>query len=369
MHHIDVVPAAAAEWTRPAFAGMRSNGYIWGRGALDVKSLGIAQLVAMVELKRRGVPLQRDIIFLAVADEELGGVHGCKELLETRSELFDNVGYVINEGGYNETIVDKVTFWGIETQQKIPLWLRLHVKGVGGHAASPPDGGGTLAKLVRALAAVEKIETPYRLTPSVTTYFHAYGAVRPDERGAMLRTIAEPLDAARVERVLPPGYRSLLHDTIAITRIEGGSAVNSIPALATADIDIRLLPDAHPGAMLDRVRAAVAGGGELETLLSGVPIEETSTDTDLFRVMTKAMQDYEPGSVVAAVVNGGTSDSRYFRQRGIPAYGVAPFKVNYYDAGTVHGSDERIRERFFVEGTHLMRRIVRDFCQAAGQPK
>src|SRR4051812_37864494 len=159
LHHIDVVPAGP-EWTKPAFAGLQSGGYLWGRGALDIKSLGIAEAFALIDLKRRNVPLRRDIIYLAVADEEMGGLRGCKELLEKHPELFDNVGYVINEGGYNETIVDFVTFWGIEVQQKLPLWLQLRAKGSGGHAAAPPDDGGALAKLVRALAAVQAIETP-----------------------------------------------------------------------------------------------------------------------------------------------------------------------------------------------------------------
>src|SRR6202011_1641124 len=147
LHHIDVVPAVAAEWTKPPFAGLRSNGYLWGRGALDIKSLGIAELLAFADLKRRKLPLVRDVIYLAVADEELGGTHGCRELLETHPELFANAGYVLNESGYNETIVDKVTFWGIEVQQKVPLFLRVHVKGPAGHSATPPENGGVLLQL------------------------------------------------------------------------------------------------------------------------------------------------------------------------------------------------------------------------------
>src|SRR5258708_15993223 len=129
MHHIDVVPAAASEWTKPPFAGLKNNGYLWGRGALDIKSLGVAEAVALIDLKRRGTPLQRDVVYLALAAEELGGIHGCKEILETHPELFRDVGYVLNEGGYNQTIVDKVAFWGIEVEQTVPVWLRVTAKG------------------------------------------------------------------------------------------------------------------------------------------------------------------------------------------------------------------------------------------------
>jgi acetylornithine deacetylase/succinyl-diaminopimelate desuccinylase-like protein len=362
LHHIDVVPAIATEWTRPPFAGIRSNGYIWGRGALDIKSLGIAELMAFVDLKRRHAALRRDVIYLAVADEELGGVNGCRAILEQHPELFANAGFVLNEGGYNETIVDYVAFWGVEVQAKVPLWLRITMKGSAGHSASPPDDGGTLAKLIRSLDAISRIPTPYRLTPAVARSFHEAGKSRRDERGEVLRGIAEPLDVARIERVLSPGYRALLHDTIAITRIGGGSAINVLPAAASADVDIRLLPDETAAAMMAKVKETLPPGGDLQVLLAGQTVAESPSDTALFRVLSSSFRNAESGSIVGAVVGAGTSDSRYFRARGIVAYGIAPFKVNYYDADTVHANDERIRAKFFAEGVRLMRTIVRRFC-------
>jgi acetylornithine deacetylase/succinyl-diaminopimelate desuccinylase-like protein len=362
LHHIDVVPVAAAEWTKPAFGGVQQGGYIFGRGALDIKSLGIAELMALIEIKRRNLPLKRDVVYLATADEEMGGAHGCGELLEKHPQLFTNVGYVLNEGGYSETVVDHVTFWGIEVQQKVPLWLRIKTSGMPGHGAAPPDNGGSLAKLVRALARVDRIETPYRLLPSVARHFHAAGTARVDERGEILRTIREPLDVERIKRVLSPGYRALLHDTIAITRIDSGTAVNSIPAHAAADVDLRLLPDEKPEPMIEQVRQAAGKDATIDVLLAGEPQPETSSDTELFRVLAANMLRDEPGSKLGPIVGAGTSDSRFFRARGIAAYGIAPFKVNYYDADTVHANDERIRVRFFTQGARLMRKIVRDFC-------
>jgi acetylornithine deacetylase/succinyl-diaminopimelate desuccinylase-like protein len=110
------------------------------------------------------------------------------------------------------------------------------------------------------------------------------------------------------------------------------------------------------------VKETLPAGGDLQVLLAGQPVPESPSDTELFRVLAAAMTKAESGSIVAPVVGGGTSDSRYFRARGIVAYGIAPFKVNYYDADTVHANDERIRARFFAEGVRLMRRIVADFC-------
>lgn len=362
LHHIDVVPVTPSEWTKPAFAGLRTGGYIWGRGALDIKSLGIAELMAMVELKRRNVPLKRDIIYLAVADEELGGLHGCKELLEAYPDLFADAGFVLNEGGYNETIVDKVSFWGIETQQKVPLFLRLTAKGMAGHSASPPDDGGTVARLARAMNGVLQIETPYRLTPEVERYFHEAGKARKDARGQLLRTIHDPLDIKQVEYVLTPGYKSLLRDTIALTELSGGGAVNAIPAHASVAVDIRLLPGSDPAPMIEKVKTAAGTNADVEILLRSEPVPESPIDTELFRVLSRNMTKAEPKSIAGAVVGAGTSDSRFFRARGVVAYGIAPFKVNYYDADTVHANDERIRATFFRQGVRLMRRIVSDFC-------
>ncbi len=363
LSHIDVVPADGALWRNPPFAGVREGGYIWGRGALDIKSLTIAHLFALLDLHRRGVPLKRDVVFLAVPDEELGGLKGTKELLETRPELFEGVGYALNEGGANETAVDRVIFWGVEVQQKVPLWLRVTSEGSGGHGALPPEDGGAPAKLLHALTAIQAIGTPYRLDPSVGRVIAAAAAVRTDGRAAKLRTVLEPLDPVRVERELSPGYRALLRDSIAITQIEAGSAVNVMPTRATAGIDIRLLPSSSPDEMLARVRAAVGKNATVDVLLSSTPAPESPASGELWDTLARKMRAASPGSTMGPIVSSGTTDSRFLRARGITSYGMMPFKVNYYDAEGVHGHDERIRARFFAEGVRLTREIVRDFCE------
>ena len=363
LHHIDVVPVNISEWKKPPFAGLRSGGYIFGRGALDMKSIGIADLMAIIDLKRRHARLRRDIIYLGVADEELGGIHGCKELLETRPDLFANVGYVLNEAGYNETWAERVGFWGIEVQQKVPLFLRIRMKGFPGHAASPPDDGGTLSKLIDALEAVKRIPTPYRVTPAVRRYFAVLGSFKNDYKGEALRAAARGEDPEKAAKTLPSGYRSLIHDTIALTQIHGGVCTNCLPQIAAADVDIRVLDDEKPDAMLAQVKSLLPKDAELEVLLAGTPTAASSTETDLYRLLVADMKKSEPGSEAGPIVSPGTSDSRYFRARGIQAYGIAPFKVNYYDADTVHAADERIRIAWFTQGVHLTRQIVRDFCE------
>jgi acetylornithine deacetylase/succinyl-diaminopimelate desuccinylase-like protein len=156
----------------------------------------------------------------------------------------------------------------------------------------------------------------------------------------------------------------LLRDTIAITHLAAGNALNVVPSRAIADLDIRLLPGSTPDAMLARVRDAAGMNAKVEVLLAGEPAPESAASGECYETVARVLRASAPGSSVAPIVSPGTSDSRFFRARGIPAYGIAPFKVNYYDADSVHGDDERIRARFFTEGVRVMRTIVRELCIA-----
>lgn len=361
MHHIDVVPAPAKEWSVPPFAGEKANGYFWGRGALDIKSLGIAHLMTMLDLKRRAVPLDRDIIFLGIADEEMGGRAGIAALMERNPELFAGVGFVLNEGGANITVVDRVDYWGIEVDQKVPLWLRLTARGESGHSAMPPADGGATKKLVDAVHAVSAIPMRSELHPSVEAFFKTIAPTKPGKRGKILSDPRRYFGTPDIAE-LPYGLQLLLRDTLALTKLEAGTSTNAVPDVATADIDIRLIPGSDPAVLLAQIEQVVGSLAEVEVLLSGPPAPASPVDTELFASLSRVLAKSAPNSKVGPMVTAGTTDSRYFRRRGIVAYGFSPFKINYYDGATVHGADERIRVRFFLEGVALTRQLVSDFC-------
>lgn len=365
LHHLDVVPANGAEWSVPPFEAKHANGYFWGRGVLDDKSLGIAQLMSVLALQRARTKLRRDVIFLAVADEEGGGGAGTAELLQTRPELFQNVGWVLNEGGANSTVVDRVTLWGIEVTQKVPLWLKITASGKPGHAATPPDDGGSIVRLLDALDDVRAIPRPYRMTPAVARHI---AAISKTNRGIDRRLLTAPdafMGSREFERTVPLSVRALLRDTLAITKLEAGTSVNSIPASASAMLDFRLLPDTPPDVFLSQVKSACGDDIAVNVLVKGESAPESPTDTELFRTLSAVLPREEPGSRVAPIVIAATTDSRYFREHGIVAYGFSPFKLNYYDAPTIHGVDERIRDRFFHDGVALMQKVVTGFCADA----
>jgi acetylornithine deacetylase/succinyl-diaminopimelate desuccinylase-like protein len=360
LHHLDVVPADPADWSVPPFEGRRANGYIWGRGALDIKSLGIAHLMSILEIHRARVPLARDVVFLAVADEEAGGLRGAKPLLDAHPELFADVGFVLNEGGATETVVDRVTWWGIEIDQKVPLWLRLVVRGQPGHGSIPPPDGGAPMALVRALAAIGETPAPYRLTPSVDAHFRSLATAKPqlDARRPIFANPAAYVGTPEIEK-LPAGARALLRDTTAVSVIRAGTSVNVIPSTATAELDIRLLPGSDPAPALDAIRETVGSAVEIEVMLSGSAVPPSPAGTPLFAILAELATASSPGSTAGPYVSAGSTDSRFFREKGKVAYGFNPFPVNYYDGASVHAADERIRARFFARGVGLMRRIVR----------
>ncbi|HUP65695.1 MAG TPA: M20/M25/M40 family metallo-hydrolase [Thermoanaerobaculia bacterium] len=358
LHHLDVVPANPAEWSVPPFEGRKAGGYIWGRGALDAKSLGIAHFMAFIDLARKRASLQRDVIFLGVADEETGGMKGMARLLEIHPELFADVGWVLNEGGANETIVDRNVGWGIEIDQKVPLWLRLVARSRGGHGAVPSIDGGSAMKLTRAIVAISDIAAPWTLTPSVKAHMASVGKRRSGLRGEIYRDPSRFFGTPSMAEV-PDGAAALMRNTVAVTMLEAGSSVNVIPTVATALLDVRLVPGSDSDEFLNKVREAAGELAEVEVILQARAAPPSPTNTELFRTISAAAIESSPGSAITPFVTAGTSDSRFFRSKGITAYGFSPFKVNYMDGPRSHGIDERIKAKFFSEGVGLMREIVR----------
>jgi len=368
-HHIDVVPATAAGWQRPPFAGAVFNDLLlYGRGVLDTKGLGMAHLEAFLALKRSGKPLLRDVVFLATADEERGGRLGVSAIFEKRPGWAAGVGEVFGEGGDVETIVDKARWFGVEVQQKGALWLRLEARGAGGHAASA-DESGPAARVARAAARLAAMSRPLRVEPVLERQLAALARVRPAGEAASLRRIAAEVarDPEGVRRRVAPWQKLLLSDTVAVTRLgTDNEAVNALPKIAWAEVDVRLLPSTSPEAFLaDAVKAIDDPGVKVTTLLSAKG-EAASPEEGLFDVLQRVLQERFPGAVVASVLGPGLSENRVFRSRGIRAYGALPFRVNYYDAAGIHGVNERMRVDWFAEGVETVTRIVRE-AAGAGQ--
>ena len=363
-HHIDVVPAAPAGWEAPPFSGAVRGIRLVGRGTIDDKGLGIAQLEAFLDAKRSG-GLRSDLVFLATPDEETGGALGVSLLLKERPHWFAGISDAIGEGGLVETIVDRPRLFGIEVQQKGALWLRLSASGPGGHASLPGPTEPSL-RIARAVAAVAGKERPLRLEPEVERAFRAREGIGKGHpaAGDLKRRVKN--DPARLRAELGPRDLALLTDTIAVTRIGTDNlAQNALPRTAWAELDIRFLPSTDPAELLEWVRATIADPlVKVKVVFQGVP-GPASPESDLsdaygiYGVIRKVLIERFPGVAVVPDVGPALSENRVFRTHGIRAYGLTPFRLNYYDMAGIHGQNERIRLDWFDEGVETMRRIVR----------
>ena len=352
LHHIDVV-AAGRDWRVEPFSGRPYEGKIWGRGALDVKGLGIAQLAAMVALKNDDSRRRRDVVFLAVADEEAGGLQGTAWLLEAHPELFVGVEGVLNEGGSNRVLNDRVIWWGIEIVQKRPLWLRVSASGRGGHASGLRPRSAT-HRLIASLARLVERPLEMRANDAALRYLETLARLEGERSTDLLRQLEAGVDPATLP--LAPGLPVFFLDTIQVTEIDNGSGSNVISATASATVDIRLLPDTDSVAFLAEVRRLLGPEVEVEVLLEAPRAEPSPTDHRIFRALEEALTVRAP--VVPSFI-AGTTDSRFFRQRGIPAYGFSPFSINAEDLRGIHARDESIPVDAFLRGIETLLRVLR----------
>ena len=361
LHHMDVV-APGPGWTVRPFGGEIRDGRLWGRGALDDKSLGIAQLAAFVDLKRRRVPIERDVIFLAVADEESGGLRGASWLLQNRPEMFQGVEAVLGEGGRAQAAGDRLLWWGIEVAQKRPLWLEVSTAGRGGHASGlNPQSANH--QLIQGLARMLQRPVRWRVTPPARDYLRAVAPLHNDRWKRVLGDIDKVVGPDGPSEFLLPGMANLFVDTVQVTVLRGGERINVTPDRASARIDVRLLPDTDSEALLKEIEDALGDGVRVEVLVTSPPAPPSPASGRLYGALREVLSADAP--VVPTFIPGFT-DSRFFRERRIPAYGVTTFALSGEDLRGIHGPDERIPLDELDRGVERMRRVVAGYAGGGG---
>ncbi len=365
LHHSDVVPADPDHWTADPLGAEVIDELIYGRGALDTKALGILHLQAFLALHRSGRPLSRDVIFMATADEEAGGFFGAGWLVENRPDVFENVGYVLNEGGDGTVSGDRIEF-GIEVTQKVPVWLRLVATGTPGHG-SMPRAESAVTKLVRALDRLRQYQFEARILPAVDTYFKGIAGQSTDEWrdvfSNMEQAVQDPEVLARLQ-LANPFLAAITRNACSITRLEASDKINVVPPTATAEIDCRVLPDQDVDAFRAELGQVLNDPAiEIETIMAFTPAV-SSTDTDVYRTLESVTRRRYEGAAVLPSVAAGFTDSHFFRDIGIHAYGYTPMAVPEGDAPRLHGNDERISVENVRRGTAIMLEIVERIATA-----
>lgn len=343
LSHTDVVAAEAGEWTVPPFAGEIREGYVYGRGATDMKGTAAVQATLLRLLKRQNVRLKRDVILLAVADEEAGGL-GAEAMVRDHLNLIRDAEFLLNEGDVPYVKEGKVQQYGVDVMEKAALWLRITAKGAAGHA-SIPLADSSVNRLLKALERLKAWEPPIRVPTAVAA---GYRELSSRQSNPLLRAAYADLekalrDPAMREKLLSDQtLNAQVRDTVTITGLQGSDKVNVIPSKAWAQIDIRLLPGETPEGFLKILRAVLADPTLDIEVLEGSTPTGSSPDTALMAAIRRVAARRDPGIPVIPTMLTSSTDSPTFRKLGITAYGFEPFKLDDKELDRAHGNDERV---------------------------
>lgn len=352
LHHIDVVPHEPARWEQPAFSGALKDGLIYGRGAIDIKGQGVLQLAALERLIAQKERLKRDVIYLAVSDEEAAGL-GAQKAVELQLKEW-NPEYLLDEGGFSiRKFINNKDLMVIATTQKRVCKIRIIAEGQAGHGSRPvPDGGPSV--LMRALHKLDKNPPQARLTPTTQKTFAHFGVMLGFPVGPLVSRISWPGMLTLLSPTLSANknINPMLRDTVALTMLEAGQKINVIPARASADFDVRLMPQTKVDDLVKELQAIVDDPKiRFEILMRPLPpYAPSSTDDPLYRSLVDAARAHEPQSAVAPWLMVGANDSRFFAPKGVKTYGFMPVYVSKSQIDTIHGHNENVSLKEFQKG-------------------
>jgi acetylornithine deacetylase/succinyl-diaminopimelate desuccinylase-like protein len=361
--HVDVVTTANQEWTHPPFEGKIVDGFLWGRGTLDMKG-GVAMMIAaLLRAKAEGFAPAGDVIFAALCDEENGSDFGARFLVENHPERFEGVRYALGEFGAMSVTMGPRRFYPIQVTEKQKCELKATVRGPGGHGARAMRGGA-MAKLGRMLTQLDQRRLPVHVTPSVRRMIEAMASALPFPQGFLPRQLLKPFWTDRVLGILGAkgaAFDPLLHNTVNATVVRGGEKENVIPSEIAVRMDGRILPGQTPEDLLRELRQVVGDEVELEVVRFDPGPKEP--DMGLFDLLAGVLRDADPDGTPTPMVLSGVTDGRLFAHLGIESYGFTPMKLpatpRLFD--TVHAADERMPVEAAEFGAQAMYEVLRRY--------
>lgn len=361
LNHIDVVPAEKDQWEVDPFEGIIKDGYIYGRGALDDKSMGIVEMMVLLILKREKISLKRDILFFAANGEETGGRWGVQWAIENLPALWESE-VALNEGGYvilnEDGTPDR---YEISSGQKVIFQLKLKTRGTPGHASMPMADNPNV-KLVHALEALTKWETPFTVLPMVKEYFHKLAPKQPQDRRLYFEDVEKGLRDPSFSTWLTsnPLYNAMVRNTLSLTVLEAGSKVNVVPSESTALIDCRLIPGVSKEDFLKEIKEILGSNIQVDVISESHSRPPSPLDTDLYRAIQRFATRNDPGCPVVPHLLPGGTDARYLRKKGITSYDFCPFRLTEKEMLRIHGNNERITLENLKFGMRLMTEVIKE---------
>ena len=366
--HLDVVPADAARWRHPPFGAVEDGGWIWGRGAVDMKNMAAMSAMVLKALRREGVPLARDVILAAVADEEAGCTYGSKFLVDEHPEAV-RAEYALGElGGFTQELSGR-RLYPIQVAQKGTAWIRARVEGTPGHGSIPREDNPVLV-LSEALAKLTPSALPLHPSEPARRFIRAMARAQPLLARVVLPLILRPAIADRLLAQLPDRavgrvLNAILRNTATPTVLRAGEKTNVIPAWAEAEIDGRLAPGQRVEDLLRELRAAIGPRVRLDVMHALEPVE-APPDSPMFAHLERAVREMDPQGIAVPYLIPGFTDAAPFSRLGVRYYGFAPIwfppspGVSFSEL--YHGNDERIPVEGFRRGLVALYRAVRAWC-------
>jgi acetylornithine deacetylase/succinyl-diaminopimelate desuccinylase-like protein len=360
--HVDVV-AAKGSWRHPPFAGETHDGYVWGRGALDMKGGVAMMLAAFMRAKAAGRRPPGDVILCLLADEEAGSDLGAEYLVREHPELFEGVRYAIGEfGGFNMEIAGR-SFYPIMVAEKQVCWTRASIRGRGGHG-SMPIKGSAVGQLGRLLAALDRRRLPVHVTPVVRSMVEAIAAELPKPLAVPLRGLLVPRLTDRLLDALGEKARTfdpLLHNTASVTIVHGGEKINVIPTEVGLEIDCRLLPGQAPEDVFAELRSHA--GVEIDFEIIRHDPQQGEPDLAMFETLAGVLGELDPSGKPIPLLLPGVTDGRFFSRLGIQTYGFLPMQMppELRFMELIHAEDERLPVAAVEFGTSAIERVLERF--------
>jgi acetylornithine deacetylase/succinyl-diaminopimelate desuccinylase-like protein len=361
--HVDVVTTAGQSWTRPPFGGELVDGYVWGRGAVDMKG-PVAMLVsAFLRARRDGTELPGDVILAVLADEEAGGDVGARFLAEEHAHLFEGVRFALSEfGGFSLEISGR-RFYPIQVAEKQICWLKATIRGRGGHAAMV-NRGGTMARLGRLLRDLDRKRLPLHVTPVAREYVERIASELPRPKRDVLLAILKPRLANAALRAMGEEGRRLeasLRHTVNATIIRASEKINVVPSTIELELDTRALPGFTPEQVMGEVRDLIGGDVELELVRHdpGPP----APDLTLYDMLGGVLRELDPEGIPVPFMQPGVTDARFFAPLGIQTYGFVPLRLSpdFDFLSVVHAADERVPVSALEFGAEAIFRALQRF--------
>lgn len=344
LSHIDVVPADARYWQqdRPPFSGLiDAEGTIWGRGALDMKGLGALEVETLIWLKRLKIPLKRDVILLAVADEEVDN-RGMQHVVDKHwAEI--GCSQVVNEGGMGirDPLAPGQTVFAISVAEKGLLWVKMIARGKAGHGSTPLPGRAP-DRLLDALARIRARHPEAEWQQPVREMLAAAGHDLGGLTGFVLKRPALQTALAEGKLMANPGTRAAMIDTVNVTGFGGAQQPNVVPAEVWAQLDCRLLPGHKPLQLLEELQTLAADSQIRFEVIHAAEANQSPWDDPFYLALARHAVEGQPHAVVGPVLSPGYTDSLLLRPLGVHAYGFVPFATTQDEAATMHGENERV---------------------------